>query len=66
MIPGIINSILWGTSGGGALSNQEIEANISNVMTFPGCVPTGGEITIRVEKTSTGQAYVNVLDFEWS
>jgi len=21
---------------------------------------------IRVEKTSTGQAYVNVLDFEWS
>jgi hypothetical protein len=55
-----------GASGGGTLSNQEIEANISNVMTFPGCVPTGGEITIRVEKTATGQAYVNVLDFEWS
>lgn len=55
-----------GASGGGTLSNQQIDSNISNVMTFPGCVPTGGEITIRVEKTATGQAYVNVLDFEWS
>lgn len=66
MINGIINSILWGTSGGGALSNQEIEANISNIMEFAGCVPTGGEITIRVEKTATGQAVVNAIEFEWS
>jgi len=55
-----------GASGGGTLSNQETDSNISNKMIFPGCVPTGGEITIRVERTATGVAFVNVLDFEWT
>jgi hypothetical protein len=33
---------------------------------FGGCVPTGGEITIRVEKRTAGQAVINAIEFEWS
>jgi len=56
-----------GASGGETKSNQQIEANISTIMEFAAVTPTaGGEVTVRVEKTATGQAYINVIEFEWS
>lgn len=55
-----------GSSGGGTLSNQEIEANISNKMVFNDVVPSSGVITITVTKTATGQAYINVLEMSWT
>lgn len=55
-----------GGSGGGTLSNQEIEANTSTTMDFTVTPTGGGVVTITVTKTSTGQAYINVIDLEWT
>ena len=56
-----------GASGGGTFSNQETKGNKTNILTYAGCVPTaGGEITITVTKTATGQAPINVIEFSWT
>lgn len=55
-----------GASGGSTVTNYEADGNKTVLNTFTGCVPTGGEITIRVEKRTAGQAVINAIEFEWS
>ena len=54
-----------GASGGSTVTDYEAYGNKTVWNTFTGCVPTGGEITIRVEKRTAGQAVVNAIEFEW-
>jgi len=56
-----------GGSGGSTVTNYEADGNKNVLNTFTGCVPTaGGEITIRVEKRTAGQAVINAIEFEWT
>lgn len=54
-----------GGSGGGTLSNQETDSNITNTIDFT-CVPNGsGEITVTLANNATGVNYLNALELSW-
>lgn len=61
----LIDITVAGGSGGGTLTNQETEANISNTINFT-CVPNGsGEITVTLANNTTGVNYLNLLELSW-
>ena len=61
----LINITVAGGSGGGTLSNQQTDSNITNTIDFT-CVPNGsGEITVTLANNATGVNYLNVLELSW-
>ena len=59
------NITVAGASGGGTLSNQQTDSNITNTIDFT-CVPNGsGEITVTLANNATGVNYLNALELSW-
>lgn len=62
----LIDITVSGGSGGGTITNQEIDSNISNTIDFT-VVPTGGgEVTVSLANNATGVNYLNIVEISWS